>query len=87
MPHVFRQHPRLQKTDVSTCRLRTLWIAVGAVIALGCSPAQKNAPANNDTEPAADTGGDTLVQFSLLAALAADNYVGECAAARGASWR
>ena len=47
------------------------------MIALGCSPSQKNAPARNDTKPAAVTDGDTLVQFSLLASLAADNYVGE----------
>ena len=77
MPHHYRQHPCLQRTDVSKGRLRVLWIGVGAVIALGCSPSQKNAPARNDTKPAAATDGDTLVQFSLLASLAADNYVGE----------
>ena len=56
--------------------LRLLWIGVGAVIALGCSPPQQNAPTSKDTDPATASDGDTLVQFSLLAALAADDYVG-----------
>jgi acetolactate decarboxylase len=77
MPLHYRQQPCLRTTNVSKGRLRFLWIGVGAVIALGCSPSQKNAPALNDTKPATVTDGDTLVQFSLLASLAADNFVGQ----------
>jgi len=77
MPHHYRQHQYSHRTDVSNGRLRVFWIGVGAVIALGCSSAQKNTPARNDTKSAAATDGDTLVQFSLLASLAADIYVGK----------
>lgn len=71
------RHPaRSERTDLSRSQLRVLRIGICAAIVLGCSPAQKNAPVSIDTKPAAVTDGDTLVQFSVLAALAADDYVG-----------
>jgi acetolactate decarboxylase len=76
VPTYYRHYRCLQTTRLSKGRLCILWIGVGAAIALGCSPAQ-NAPARNGTKPAAARDRDTLAQFSLLASLAADNYVGE----------
>jgi acetolactate decarboxylase len=55
---------------------RILWIAIVAMLVLGCSPAPTIAPATSDAKPAQAAADDALVQFSLLAALAADDYVG-----------
>ena len=44
---------------------------------VGCSRSPTIAPARNNSRPAQITADDTLVQFSLLAALAADDYVGD----------
>jgi hypothetical protein len=49
--------------DVSKRRLHFLWIAVGAVIALGCSPSQQNASARNDAKPAAAEFTAVVVVF------------------------
>jgi acetolactate decarboxylase len=46
------------------------------VLALGCSPSSKIAPSGSNTKTAEVTADDVLVQFSLLSALAADDYVG-----------
>ena len=45
------------------------------MLAVGCSPS-KHAPASKNVEPAGVTSDDVLVQFSLLATLAAGDYVG-----------
>ena len=55
---------------------RLLWFGIVAALSLGCSPSPKIAPASNSTESTAVTSDDALVQFSLLAALASDDYVG-----------
>ena len=53
-----------------------LLLGVVALLALGCSPSPEIAPAPRSIKPAEVTSEDALVQFSLLAALAAVDYVG-----------
>jgi acetolactate decarboxylase len=47
-----------------------------AAVAAGCSPAAVTSSATSRSDAASVTVDDALVQFSLLAALAADDYVG-----------
>ena len=53
---------------------KVLWIGIAVLLTQGCRPAQKSAPEDQDTQSALGTVDDSLVQFSLLSALAADNY-------------
>ena len=52
-----------------------LWIGIVVVLPLGCSP-PRHAPTSSNVEPTEVTVDDALVQFSLLATLAAGDYVG-----------
>jgi acetolactate decarboxylase len=56
---------------------RVLWFGIIAVLALGCSRSPTIAPARNNSTPAQIAAKDPLVQFSLLAALAANDYIGD----------
>ncbi len=53
---------------------RILSITAALALTAGCSQAPKHAPATNDAKSAAVTVDDALVQFSLVAALAAGDY-------------
>ena len=57
-------------------RLAFLWGSTVAFVALGCAPPSES-PARAKNERNIVTVDDPLVQFSLLAALAADDYVGD----------
>ena len=59
-----------------TINSRFQWCAIGAVLLLGCSSSPPRDLANNDTRPTEVAVTDALTQFSLLSALAADNYLG-----------
>jgi acetolactate decarboxylase len=52
------------------------WLSIAAIsfVSLGCSPAPTITPATGRTQAAQVTVDDALVQFSLLSALAADDY-------------
>jgi acetolactate decarboxylase len=52
-----------------------LSLGVVALLALGCSPSAKIVPASSNVKLAKVASDDALVQFSLLAALAAADYV------------
>ena len=54
-----------------------LLIAAAAALVAGCSPSPQPAPASNDARSDQVTVDDALVQFSLVAALAAGDYVGD----------
>ena len=53
---------------------RVLWVGIAALFAVGCSPSPKPASSNRSAKPAKVTTDDALVQFSLLATLAAGDY-------------
>lgn len=55
---------------------RVLWIGIVTVLGVGCSPSSKHAPTSKHAQPAEVVVDDALVQFSLLAALAAGDYEG-----------
>jgi acetolactate decarboxylase len=55
---------------------RVLWKGIVAVLAVGCSPSPMPAPESKHASPGEVTVDDALVQFSLVAALAAGDYVG-----------
>lgn len=58
---------------------RIAWIGIVASTLLGCAPSTKTAPASGDAPTAtaaANATNDSLVQFSLLSVLAADDYAG-----------
>jgi acetolactate decarboxylase len=59
-----------------TISSRIRWIGIVAVFSLGCSSSQSSETPRNHTKPTEVTTDDSLVQFSLLSALAADNYDG-----------
>jgi len=54
-----------------------LLIATAAVLVASCSPSTQHAPASKAAPPTAVAVEDALVQFSLVAALAAGDYVGD----------
>jgi acetolactate decarboxylase len=51
-------------------------VAITMFFALGCAPTYEPVPANQQSEPTQVTVEDALVQFSLVAALAAGDYSG-----------
>ncbi len=55
---------------------RLLWIVVVTLLMAGCSPSSNHSTASPSVESATVTVDDALVQFSLVAALAAGDYVG-----------
>jgi len=57
-------------------RLAFCLVATVACGAIGCSPAPSEAPSRGKSERNEVAADDALVQFSLLAALAADDYDG-----------
>ena len=54
-----------------------LWIGIVALLVAGCSPSPSQVPASKRVKPGAVVADDALVQFSLVAALAAGDYVGD----------
>lgn len=52
------------------------WIGIASLLAVGCKPALRPAPEHSKPRPNAVTVGDALVQYSLVAALAAGDYAG-----------
>jgi acetolactate decarboxylase len=52
-------------------------MALAAVLAAGCAPSAKTRAAGKNGKPAQITLDDALVQFSLVSALAAGDYVGD----------
>lgn len=59
-----------------TRALHAAWIAIVAAWAIGCSPSPKSAALVETLASTKIGEGEALVQFSLLAALAADDYTG-----------
>jgi len=55
---------------------RVLWIGIAAVLGGGCAPSSNHAPPSKNAQPAEVVIDDALVQFSLVAALAAGDYEG-----------
>ena len=55
---------------------QVLWIGIVTVLGGGCSPSSNHAPPSKDHQPAEVVIDDALVQFSLVAALAAGDYEG-----------
>ncbi|MEX2092411.1 MAG: acetolactate decarboxylase [Pirellulales bacterium] len=60
----------------TTLRLAFLWVPTIACFAIGCTLSPTQVPARAKHERNGHTADDALVQFSLLAALAADDYAG-----------
>ncbi len=60
----------------TTLRLASRSLAVTLLVALGCAPQVASPPVGKPAVHEAVSADDALVQFSLLAALAADEYVG-----------
>ncbi len=54
---------------------RVLWIGIVMVLGVGCSPSSSHAPTSKHAQSAEVSVDDALVQFSLVAALAAGDYV------------
>lgn len=54
----------------------TICLALVATLLPGCAPPETAQSVHNATKPTAEPDQESLVQFSLLAALAADDYVG-----------
>ena len=75
MTHAVHHNRRFQRAHGRAYLCRVLSI-VATSIALGCAPAPKNTPAAADAHRAAAFEADALTQFSLLSALAADDYTG-----------
>ena len=59
-----------------TINSRFQWCAIAAVLLLGCSSSSPSDVANSHNRPTKVAVTDALTQFSLLSALAADNYLG-----------
>ena len=55
---------------------RVLWSGIVGVLVVGCAPSPTRPPESKHATPAEVTVDDALVQFSLVAALAAGDYVG-----------
>ena len=53
---------------------RIVWVGILAVLAAGCSPSPKITPVKKQAKAAEITISDALMQFSLVAALAAGDY-------------
>ena len=70
-----RHNRRFQRAHGGAYSFRFLAI-VATSIALGCAPAHTDTPAADDAHQAAAIEADALTQFSLLSALAADDYTG-----------
>ncbi len=59
-----------------TINSRNRWIGIVAVCCLGCSSSPPSESASNQIRSTEVTADDSLIQFSLLSALAASNYIG-----------
>jgi acetolactate decarboxylase len=53
-----------------------LWIGILALLVVGCSPSQRQLPVSATAKPTEVRADDALVQFSVVAALAAGDYIG-----------
>lgn len=62
---------------ISESGYQVLWIGIVAALVVGCAPSPKRAPSSTNGPPAEVTLDDALVQFSLVSALAAGDYVGD----------